>query len=125
MFSRFGLEMHVRNETKVSKTEAVFFSPPSFFRPPPSLPASKKHTFALPLISKQKQGKKQVKELERIRFMIVWMKKIIKVPNDSILTFCKHFKYLGNFILYNLKNDYNIGQRLAQVSKSMGALQHL
>ena len=53
-FSRFGLEMHVGNKDKASKTEAVFFPPPGFFKLP-SIPPSETSAAALPLATKPKQ----------------------------------------------------------------------
>ena len=53
-FSRFGLEMHVGNKDKASKTEAVFFPPPGFFKLL-SLPTSEASAAALPLATKPKQ----------------------------------------------------------------------
>ena len=42
--------------------------------------------------------------------------------NGGIITYSKHFKYLGTFISYNLRDDYDIDRRIAAASKAMGAL---
>ena len=46
----------------------------------------------------------------------------IILPDGGILTFTKHFKYLGNYISYSLCDDLDIKHRLAQASATMGAL---
>ena len=43
--------------------------------------------------------------------------------NGGIITYSKHFKYLGTFISYNLRDDYDIDKRIAAASKAMGALE--
>ena len=47
--------------------------------------------------------------------------KDIKVA-DRFVSYTKHFKYLGSYISYNLRDDYDIDARLAAASASMGAL---
>ena len=39
-------------------------------------------------------------------------------------TFCKHFKYLGSYVSYNLCDDYDVEDRIAAANKSMGALRN-
>ena len=39
-----------------------------------------------------------------------------------IVTFTKHFKYLGSYISYYLQDDYNIDVRLVAGYASMGSL---
>ena len=47
----------------------------------------------------------------------------IVMQDGGTVTFCKHFKYLGNHISYNLRDGYDIDSRLAQASAAMGSLQ--
>ena len=123
-FAKFGLEMHVGSATKASKTEAVFFPAPGFFKLPP-LPPSEDSSSTLPLVTKPKQENditkraredKSYDELQETQPVIL--------PDGGIITFCRHFKYLGNFISYSLRDDYDIDHRLSQASSAMGALQH-
>ena len=41
---------------------------------------------------------------------------------NGFVEFTKHFKYLGSFVSYNLKDDYDIGQQLTNAYQHMGAL---
>ena len=61
-FERLGLEMHVGNAEKASKTERVFFPAPGNFKPPP-LPSSTLLTYpsALPVTLKPKQESEEQK----------------------------------------------------------------
>ncbi len=45
----------------------------------------------------------------------------IAVDNGQI-TFCRHFKYLGSWISYNLCDDFDVNKRLTSATQSMGAL---
>ena len=47
----------------------------------------------------------------------------IDVCETGIVTFTKKIKYLGSYVYYHLRNDYNIEQRIGRASASMGALQ--
>ena len=38
------------------------------------------------------------------------------------VTYCLHFKYLGSFLSYNLRDDYDISNRILQANKSFGAM---
>ena len=40
------------------------------------------------------------------------------------ITFTEHFKYLGSYCSYSLKDDYDIAKILSQASSAMGALNH-
>ena len=39
-----------------------------------------------------------------------------------MITFTRYFKYLGSYISYSLKDDYDIENRISQASAAMGAL---
>ena len=47
---------------------------------------------------------------------------LINIREHSHITFTKHFKYLGGYCSYSLKDDYDIAERLTQASSEMGAL---
>ena len=46
------------------------------------------------------------------------------MQDGGTVTFCNHFKYLGNHISYNLCDNYDIDHRLAQASAALGYLQY-
>ena len=46
---------------------------------------------------------------------------IVKVA-DGYVTFFQHFKYLGTWVHYSLRDDYDITKRVAEANTSMGAL---
>ena len=44
------------------------------------------------------------------------------ISESIMITFTRHFKYLGSYISYSLKDDYDIEHRISQASAAMGAL---
>ena len=48
--------------------------------------------------------------------------KPILIGESVMITFTRHFKYIGSQISYSLKDDYNIEHRISQASSAMGAL---
>ena len=48
----------------------------------------------------------------------------VKIGDLGVITFTKHFKYLGGYCSHSLKDDYDIAERLSQASSAMGALNH-
>ena len=123
-FTKFGLQMHVGSAIKASKTEAVFFPNPGFFKLP-TLPPSEASSSSLPLVTKPKQENDATKRAREDKsYDTLSETQPITLPDGGIITFCKHFKYLGNYISYSLRDDYDIDHRLAQASSAMGSLQH-
>ena len=51
-------------------------------------------------------------------------KKPILIGESGIITFMRHFKYLGSNISYSLKDDYNIVHIIFQASAAIGALKN-
>ena len=43
---------------------------------------------------------------------------------DGFVTFTVRFKYLGSFISYNLRDDFDIDLRIKKAGQAMGALKH-
>ena len=41
---------------------------------------------------------------------------------DGFISFTKHFKYLGTFVSYSLRDDYDVDNRIKKANQSMGAL---
>ena len=48
----------------------------------------------------------------------------VKIGDLGIVTFTKHFKYLGGYCSYSLKDDYDVDEQLSQASSTMEALNH-
>jgi len=44
---------------------------------------------------------------------------------DGYVEFTKHFMYLGSYVSYNLKDDYDISQRITKAFQNMGALKNI
>jgi len=47
------------------------------------------------------------------------------VVADGFVSFTKHFKYLGSYISYNLRDNYDLETRIATANQSMGALRNV
>ena len=125
-FARLGLEMHVGKENKKSKTECVFFPAPGHFKPPPLPPSTPpSDPSALPVTLKPKQ---ESEEQKRRRHDILYDEAketgAVVIGDHDTITFTKHFKYLGGYLSYSLRDDYDVDERLSQASSAMGALNH-
>ena len=42
--------------------------------------------------------------------------------SDGFVTFCGHFKYLGKWVSFSLRDDHDVAKRLASVNASIGAM---
>jgi len=148
-FARFGLEMHigrtVNGKETASKTECVFFPRPSFFSKTKNAPALANEPFDGSIVqsvpvsenapveihkpswrerreASAERAKKKA-ELEKIRYFSLDQTQPIAVK-DGFVTFTMHFKYLGSFISYNLRDDFDIDLRIKKAGMAMGALKH-
>ena len=132
-FGRLGLEMHISRGATTSKTECTFFPPPGFFDSRlPSLPApshaEETHNAidytddTLTNDERQAEAKdRSCREREENSYDTLDETQSIQVA-DSLVTFCRYFKYLGSFISFSLCDDYNIEKRVTAATQSMGAL---
>jgi hypothetical protein len=123
-FAKFGLEMHVGTKSKKSKTECVFFPAPCHFKiltlPPTAPPAD---SSSLPVIPKPKKENEETKQKRQDqRYDDAEETRPIRVGETGIITFTRDFKYLGSYISYSLRDDYDIEHRISQASAAMGAL---
>jgi len=41
---------------------------------------------------------------------------------DGFVLFTKHFKYLGSYLSFTLRDDFDVSMRIVSASKAMGAL---
>ena len=44
---------------------------------------------------------------------------------DGFVTFCRHFKYLGDWILFSLRDDQEVAKRIAAANALMGAMSEI
>ena len=58
---------------------------------------------------------------EEIAYSNLLEKRLI-VVGDGLVTFCRHFKYLGSWIYFYLQEDHNIAKRLSAKNPLMGAM---
>ena len=125
-FERLGLEMHVGNVDKALKTECVCFTATGHFKPP-QLPSSTIPTdsSALPVTLKPKQeSEEQKRQQHDSLYDTAQETSDVEIGDRGIITFTKHFKYLGGYISYSLWDDHDADERISQASSTMGALNH-
>ena len=101
-FNRFGLQMHIGSKSKPFKTAYVFFSDPGHFKllTPPSTELPTDSSSSLPVIPKQK--KRNVETRQKIHDQMYNNTKETKpilLGDFGMITFTRHFKYLGSYIL--------------------------
>ena len=123
-FSKFGLQMPIGTTEKASKNECVFFPDPGHFKPPAlsQLSTDSQLTTATILPTQESAEKKQKRQ--DALYDGASEKKPVKIGDLGIITFTKHFKYLGGYCSYSLKDDYDVDERLSQASSAMGDLNH-
>ena len=46
----------------------------------------------------------------------------IHLPDGSFVDFTAHFKYLGSYASFDLRDDYNIDRRIITANSAFGAL---
>jgi hypothetical protein len=133
--ARFGLDMHIGREKngkiKASKTECVFSPPPQFF---PNLNPTLEDNLINEddVVEKGMPEERRLEVLEEARHNAKTAREDHLYDDlaetqqftveDGFVTFCKHFKYLGSYISYNLRDDFDIETRIAAARKSVGAL---
>ena len=102
--------MHVGNADKTLKTECVFFPAPGHFKPPPP-PSFTLSTdpSAFPVNLKPKQ---ESEERKRRRHNSIYdttqETSHVEIGDRGIITFTKHFQYLGGYISYSLHDDHDV-----------------
>ena len=102
----------------MKKLEVLLHSAPP--RPPPPTDPSQ-----LPVTSKPKQeSEEQKRKRHGTLYDAAPETALINIGEHGHINFTKHFKYLGSYCSYYLKDDYNIAKRLSQASSAMGALNH-
>ncbi|EJK48921.1 hypothetical protein THAOC_32244 [Thalassiosira oceanica] len=136
----------VNGEETASKTECVFFPRPSFLSKKKNAPALANEPFdgsivqSVPVAenapveihepswrerreASAERAKKKA-ELEKTPYFSIDQTQPIAVK-DGFVTVTMHFKYLGSFISYNLRDDFDIVDlRIKKAGQAMGALKH-
>ena len=114
--------MHIGKKNKPSKTECVFFPTPGYFTLP-ALPNSDASTTTSSSITVKVKHENEKQKLQRED------KQYDNSPDTAIIkfeegnvTFTSHFKYLGSYISYNLRDDHDVESRMAAASASTGSL---
>ena len=120
VFGCFGLEMHLGKGEVKSKTECIYFPKPSFFKPPEAL---QPECLSNDTVVEKDQKSLSFKQMDEIYDKADKTARIM-LDNDYLVDFTKHFKYLGSYISYHFRDDYDIKMRLTQENSTMGALKH-
>ena len=110
--------MHIGTEKTPSKTECVFSPPPGFFNTQ-TIPLTYLTTPTLSVHKKERDKNRRTREDEE--YAKYKETSIIKVKGGFV-TFTKNFKYIGSYISYYLRDDYDIDANLAAGNKPMRAL---
>ena len=64
-------------------------------------------------VSRHKREDKEYDNLPETQMIVVY---------DGFVTFCRHFKYLGNWVSFSLRDDHDVAKRIAAANASMGAI---
>ena len=64
-------------------------------------------------VSRNKREEKEYNNIPETKLIFVC---------DGFVTFCRHFKYLGNWISFSLRDDHDVTKRIAAANASMGAM---
>ena len=72
---------------------------------------------------KQVKGESNENKCKREESLYISLteKKQIAVANGNV-TFCPHFKYLGSWISFSLRDDHDVAKRIASANASMGEM---
>mmetsp|Transcript_38263 Transcript_38263/g.56352 ORF Transcript_38263/g.56352 Transcript_38263/m.56352 type:complete len:107 (+) Transcript_38263:106-426(+) len=102
---------------KSSKTDCIFFPSPTFFK---RRPLASKHNNAKNVIAQRVIPDFQQQTTTRTGTIYNKLRitKLIEVL-DVFVTFVKHFKYLGSYISYTLRDDHNIKCRPGAKNSAM------
>ena len=64
-------------------------------------------------VSRNNREEKEYENLPETKLIVVC---------DGFVTFCRHFKYLGNWISFSLRDDHDVVKRIAAANASMSAM---
>jgi hypothetical protein len=138
LLADLGLEMHVGTHTeilsddgstelvtKASKTECIFFPSPGYFKQLAISNGTSENDILRLLDGNIEEDNDETRD-ERTSLedsLYESSPETAEVPMiDGFVSYCLHFKYLGTWISYTLRDDYDIAMRIANSTKAMGAL---
>jgi len=98
----------------------MFVPAPGFFKNI-SLPPSDNHTNNVLIQKQQSESLKVRQKREDILYNEFEETQRINVAYGYVM-FTKYFKYLGSYLSYSLRDDFNVKMRIVSASRVMGAL---
>ena len=121
-FKKFGMEMHVGRDEKKAKTEFMYVPTREFFKDlPEELPApSDPNCRQLAKKTTKKELKTAEERREELKYRTHPNTQRIILPDGTYLDSCITFKYLGDVVSYNLRDDEAIRERIKKASQAMG-----
>ena len=121
-FARFGLEMHIGKGKEASKTKCVFFPPPGFLIQKLNLSTKNNKRKRKMLAMNTKQESHESRYIKEETTYDSLLETRLVIVKDGLVTFSQHFKYLGSWISFSLREDHDIMKRIAAANASMGAM---
>ena len=116
--------MHIGCGNKASKTEFIFFPPPGFFHQN-KIVSCEINGDNMASIRRYKQVKGESHEkkckLEEMLYITLTETKQISVLNGNV-TFCPHFRYLGSWISFSLRDNNDFAKQIASANVSVRAM---
>ena len=114
--------MHIGKGKKSFKTECVFFPPPLFLRRKFNFSTknNKRKREILVMNTKQESKESRYKREETTYDNLPETRLVI--VKDGFVAFFRHFKYLGSWISFSLREDHDIMKRIAAANASMVAM---
>ena len=104
-FNCFGLQIHIDSKSKPSEIECVFFTAPGHFKLPtlPSTELPTDSSSSLLVIPKHKKDNGETRQKRHDQmYDDAKGKNPIPIGEFGMITFMRHFKYLGSYISYSL-----------------------
>ena len=116
--------MYIGQGSKASKTECILFPLPGFFNQKKIVSCEINGEKTL-TIRRSKQVKRESHDnkctREEILYIVLTETKQIAVADGNV-TFFSHFKYLGSWLSFSLRDDHDVAKRIASANASMGAI---
>ena len=70
------------------------------------------------MVKESHEGKCQREEKEYALLAMTWLIYV----SDVFVLFCPHFKYLGSWLSFSLRDDHDVERQIGAANASMGAL---
>ncbi|KAL7539446.1 hypothetical protein ACHAWF_006408 [Thalassiosira exigua] len=135
-----GMEMHIGKKksimdadgneqvvVKASKTECIFFPASGYFKERAIESGASEEDISLISMGEEEEAPDS-KRSARTKLednLYDSCSETQDVPvKDRFVSYCKHFKYLGSWMTYSLRDDKDIDMRISAAGKAMGALNY-